>query len=80
MTPFALAATHFGLGLVGTLAIDGIVRRLHRIESFSLSIAPLIMGLAAAQAAHYLSPWLTPPLLAAYAFIAYREQRPPPES
>lgn len=80
MTPFALAATHFGIGLVGTLVIDAIVRRLHRIESFSLSIAPLIMAIAATQAATYLSPWLTPLLLAAYAVVAYREQRPPPET
>jgi hypothetical protein len=80
MTPFALAATHFGIGLVGTLAIDAIVRRLHRVESFSLSIAPLIMAIVATQAATYLSPWLTPLLLIAYAVIAYREQRPPPET
>ncbi|HWT15725.1 MAG TPA: hypothetical protein VN581_08085 [Patescibacteria group bacterium] len=80
MTPFALAAVHFGIGLIGTVVIDALVRRMHRIGSHSLSIAPLIMAVASAQAARYLSPWLTPLLLAAYALIAYREQRPPPES
>ena len=79
MTPFSIAALHFGIGLIGTLLIDAVIRRLHRIESFSLSIAPLIMALASAQAARYLSPWLTPLLLAVYAVVAYREQRPPPE-
>lgn len=78
MTPFALAALHFGIGLIGTVAIDAIVRRLHRIASHSLSIAPLIIAIVATQAATYLSPWLTPLLLATYAVIAYREQRPPP--
>ena len=80
MSPFALTALHFVIGLGGTIGIDAIVRRLHRIESHSLSIAPLIMALVSAQAARYLSPWLTPLLLAAYAVVAYREQRPPPES
>ncbi len=78
MSPLALAALHFAIGFGGTVVIDAVVRRLHRIESYSLSIAPLIMALVSAQAAHYLSPWLTPLLLAAYAVLAHREQRPPP--
>lgn len=80
MSPFAHAAMHFAIGFCATLGIDHLVRRLHGIGSHSLSIAPLIMALVSAQAAHYLSPWLTPLLLAGYAAIAYREQRPPPEA
>lgn len=80
MSPLAIATVHFLIGLVGTVLIDAAIRRLHGITSHSLSIAPLIIALIAAQAALYLSPWLTPALLLGYAAISHREQRPPPES
>lgn len=80
MSAFALGALHFLIGLLGTFVADAAIRRVHRIDAFSLSIAPLVLGLVCAQLAIYLSPWLTPLLLTAYAAITYREQRPPPES
>ena len=80
MSAFALGALHFLIGLLGTIVADAAIRRAHRIDAHSFSIAPLVLGLLCAQFAIYLSPWLTPLLLTAYAVIAYREQRPPPES
>lgn len=64
---------HFGLGALVVLAMDYGRARLCGQAGGSLSAAPLVIGLACAALAHFLSPWATPVVLLLYAGVSVNE-------
>lgn len=64
---------HFGVGVLVVLAMDYGRARLSGEAGGSLSAAPLVVGIACAALAHFLSPWATPAVLFLYAAVSVNE-------
>ena len=70
-TPFV----HFVLGSVGSLLLFLLLARLSGVKGFSFPSASIVVGIACASMAHFLSPWATPVILALYAISSLYELR-----
>ncbi|MBK9347141.1 MAG: hypothetical protein IPN06_12365 [Burkholderiales bacterium] len=67
------ALIHFGVGLLVVLVIDYGRARLAGESGGSLSLAPVVVGIACAALGHFLSPWATPVVLLLYAAVSINE-------
>lgn len=69
---------HFFAGTLGALAIYLVYIRLSGAGSFSAPFGVVVIGIACASVAHYVSPWATPAIIVAYALqsaVEWRRER-----
>ena len=66
---------HFLLGTLGALLLCVLFARLAGEASFSLPTGCIVVGIACATLAHFLSPWATPAILTLYAIASLHELR-----
>jgi len=66
---------HFVVATAGALALALLFARLGGERSFSLPVGCVVIGIACATLAHFLSPWATPVVLVLYAIANLHELR-----
>ena len=64
---------HFVLGTLGALFIFLIFARLSGVERFSMPFGVVVVGMACASLAHFVSPWATLAVLLLYALVSAHE-------
>lgn len=64
---------HFAAGTLGSLFIFLIFARVSGAERFSMPFGVIVVGIACASLAHFVSPWATPAVLLLYALVSAQE-------
>jgi hypothetical protein len=64
---------HFVAGTLGSLAVFLAFIRLSGARGFSAPFGVIFIGIACASLAHFVSPWATPAVIAAYALVSATE-------
>jgi CHASE2 domain-containing sensor protein len=69
----ATVILHFVAGTLGGLAVFLVFTRLSGVTSFSAPFGVIVIGVACAALAHFLSPWATPAIIVIYAVASAME-------
>lgn len=64
---------HFATGTFGAFFIFLIFARLSGVERFSIPFGVVVVGIACASLAHFVSPWATPAVLLLYTLVSAHE-------